>query len=100
MDDRSAEVRRGLGILPGVILDQHFVQRQRQNRLFGLVLAHPDLLGVGVDEGTALAVRDNRHAEVLGASKVTVVDAQARGDLLLHLLQPGDSFDLLERRRP
>jgi hypothetical protein len=53
-----------------------------------------------VDEGTALAVRDNRHAEVLGASKVTVVDAQARGDLLLHLLQPGDSFDLLERRRP
>lgn len=100
MDDRSAEVRRGLGILPGVILDQHFVQRQRQNRLFGLVLAHPDLLGVGVDEGTALAVRDNRHAEVLGASKVTVVDAQPRGDLLLHLLQPGDSFDLLERRRP
>ena len=99
MDAGSADVRPGLGLLPGVILDQHFIKRQRQNRLFGLVLEHPDLLGVGVDEGTALAVRDNRHAEVLGDSKVTVVDVQKRGDLLLHLLAPGDTFDLSERRR-
>ena len=54
LDGQKVEVRAGLGLLPGVILDQHFLKRQRQNRLFGLVLDHPRLLGVGVDEGTAL----------------------------------------------
>jgi cyanophycinase len=100
VDGQKVEVRAGLGLLPGVILDQHFLKRQRQNRLFGLVLDRPRLLGVGVDEGTALAVSDNRHAEVVGPGPVMVVDAVVgTDDLVVSLLRPGESFDLKTRQR-
>jgi cyanophycinase len=100
MDGNEVEVRPGLGLLPGVILDQHFIRRQRQNRLFGLVLKHPDLLGLGVDEGTALLVRGNRTAEVVGASRVMVVEASSDGGAMnLQLLVPGETFDLKEKKK-
>jgi cyanophycinase len=100
VDGQQVDVRPGLGLLPGVILDQHFLKRQRQNRLFGLVLAHPRLLGVGVDEGTSLVVRDNRHAEVVGPGAVMMVDAVVGSDdLIVSLVRPGESFDLKTRRR-
>ena len=56
IDGDKVEVRPGLGLLEGVIVDQHFVKRQRENRLFGLVLKHPEERGVGIDEDTALLV--------------------------------------------
>jgi cyanophycinase len=100
MNGDDVEVRPGLGLLPGVILDQHFIRRQRQNRLFGLVLKHPDLLGLGLDEGTALLVRGNRTAEVVGASRVMVVEASREGDAMsLQLLAPGETFDLKEKKK-
>lgn len=100
LDGGKVKVRTGLGLLPGVILDQHFLKRQRQNRLFGLVLDHPRLLGVGVDEGTALAVTDNRHAEVVGPGPVMMVDAiVGTDDLVVSLVRPGETFDLKTRRR-
>ena len=100
MDGDAVEVRPGIGLLPGVVLDQHFIRRQRQNRLFGLVLKHPALLGVGVDEGTAVLVRENRYAEVVGASRVMLVEAAGGGDeLRLQLLSPGETFDLSARKR-
>ena len=100
LDGRSVEVRAGLGLLPGVILDQHFMKRQRQNRLFGLVLDHPRLLGVGVDEGAALAVTYNRHAEVQGPGAVMMVDAVVgTEDLIVSVLRPGETFDLKTRKR-
>jgi cyanophycinase len=100
MNGDEVEVRPGLGLLPGVILDQHFIRRQRQNRLFGLVLKHPELLGVGVDEGTALLVRGNRTAEVVGASRVMVVEASPDGEAMsVQLLAPGETFDLKEKKK-
>jgi cyanophycinase len=100
IDGEKVGVRAGLGLLPGAILDQHFVKRQRENRLLGLILKHPDLLGLGVDEATALLVTDNRLAEVVGSSQVIVVDGKVgRGSLLLHLLGPGEGFDLERRVR-
>ena len=100
MNGDDVEVRPGIGLLPGVILDQHFIRRQRQNRLFGLVLKHPHLLGLGVDEGTALLVQGNRTAEVVGASRVMVVQASREGDAMsLQLLAPGETFDLKERKK-
>jgi len=100
MDGNEVEVRPGIGLLPGVILDQHFIRRQRQNRLFGLVLKHPELLGLGVDEGTALLVRGNRTAEVVGASRVMVVEASSDGEAMnLQLLAPGETFDLKEKKK-
>ncbi len=65
----------GLGLWPGVIVDQHFLKRQRQNRLMSLVLEHPELVGVGIDEDTAVVV-SGRRFEVIGDSSVVVVDAR------------------------
>jgi cyanophycinase len=98
LDGRQVETRPGLGLMPGTIVDQHFIARRRQNRLFGLVLRHPDSLGVGVDEDTALLVVDNRYAEVVGTGRVMTVDARARdGALVLYLLESGRRFDLRKR---
>jgi cyanophycinase len=96
--------RAGLGFLDGCIVDQHFLRRQRQNRLLSLMLEHPDRLGIGVDEETALLVRDGKAA-VIGNRRVLVFDpqqAKRQGgsiwDLRLHLLEPGQTFDLKSRR--
>jgi len=95
IDAAKVEVRPGLGLLPGVIVDQHFIKRQRENRLFGLILAHPEERGLGIDEGSALLVEDGRTAEVVGSSFVMLVDAGAEKDtLLLRLVRPGQTFDL------
>lgn len=108
---RSVETWRGLGFLPsGVVVDQHFVKRQRENRLLSVVLERPDLLGVGVDEETAIWVRPDGTFEVLGRSCVMVVDAKGAAvsrqgretgqdalgvhDLKVHVLLPGELFDL------
>jgi cyanophycinase len=67
---------RGFGLLPGAIVDQHFVRRRRNNRLFSLVLEHPDLVGVGIDESTAVEVEPDGTWRILGASVAVVYDAR------------------------
>lgn len=94
IDGDAVVVREGLGLLRGVIVDQHFVKRQRENRLFGLVLKHPDERGVGIDDDTALLVTDGRHAEVVGKGPVVLVDAKSRDRLELTLLRAGQKADL------
>ncbi|MGB7069985.1 MAG: cyanophycinase [Pyrinomonadaceae bacterium] len=99
IDGSKVGTRPGVGLLPGTILDQHFIQRQRENRLFGLVMKHPSKLGVGIDEDTVLMVENNRIADVIGETQVMFVDAKDRnGALLIHLVKAGDSFDLQKRR--
>jgi cyanophycinase len=111
----AVELARGLGLFPGVIVDQHFVARQRSNRLLSAILEHPVLLGIGVDEDTAIWVTPEGTMEVIGERSVVVIDAAkakvsraaAAGgkDLLgvrglrLEVLLPGDRYDL-RRRRP
>lgn len=70
------EIAPGFGLLPDTIVDQHFLQRSRHNRLLSAVLEYPHLLGVGIDEGTAVLVRPDRRWEVLGDSYVKVFDAR------------------------
>ena len=65
---------RGLGLLTGVILDAHFRQRHREYEFGYLVLLHPELLGIGVDEGTSIVVK-GEIATVVGANGVTFFDA-------------------------
>ena len=58
--------RGGLGLLPGVIIDQHFQQRNRLGRLLSLIAQNPSLLGLGVDEDTAGVVGPDHVMEVIG----------------------------------
>ncbi len=99
IDGKKVATSEGLGLLPAsVIVDQHFIKRQRENRLFGLVMQDPSALSIGIDEGTALIVTDNRYAEVVGASQVMLVEARGRdASLLIHLFKPGEKIDLLKR---
>lgn len=103
----------GLGLMRDVIIDQHFAERGRYGRLMGAVAHNPRLLGVGIDENTALLVRDG-VGEVLGAGAVYVMDgaeathsnvAEARAecalsihDVRMHVLSSGDAFDFAARR--
>lgn len=73
---RSTEVSSGFGLLPGAIIDQHFSRRSRDNRLVSAVLDNPHLLGVGIDEETALLVRPDGRWEVLGNGHVKIYDAR------------------------
>jgi cyanophycinase len=71
----TTQLARGLGLWPEVIVDQHFLKRQRGNRLMSAVLDRPTLVGVGIDEQTAVIVQGATF-EVVGASAVVVVDAR------------------------
>lgn len=69
---------RGLGLWPEVIVDQHFVARSRFHRSLSAVQDHPKLLGVGIDEGTAVIVNPTaRTAAVIGTGTVTIIDARS-----------------------
>src|SRR5262249_53182564 len=74
----QANVEEGFGFLPGVIVDQHFLQRNRVNRLFGVVAQHPDQVGLGIDEQTAVVVK-GRSLTVVGSSYALVCLAASAG---------------------
>ncbi len=68
----NIELVDGLGLLPTVIIDQHFLWRSRLNRLVSASIQNPDQLGVGIDESTAIVVQGNT-ARVAGESQVVVI---------------------------
>ena len=105
IERRRIEVLPGLGFLHGAIVDQHFLRRERHNRLLSAVLERPGLVGVGIDESTAIEVSPDGRWYVLGESDVIVYDARharvtAPGapllgatDIRVHLLPSGSIFD-------
>lgn len=74
----DVETGPGFGFLPGTVIDQHFLKRNRQHRLLKVLGTYPDLVGLGIDEGTGVVV-DGSHVSVLGESQV-VVCSSADGD--------------------
>ena len=101
----AIEIVPGLGFVHNAIVDQHFIRRQRENRLISVVLERPTLLGVGIDEGTALEVTPNGKWVVLGKSAVMILDARrartttaqapvlGATDVKLSLLPAGSTYD-------
>ena len=105
----NVETKEGLGYVTEAILDQHFVARQRQNRLISVVLEHPELPGIGVDERTSIWIRPDRTLDVMGEGWVMIFDARrsvvrtdgaaakpklATDELATRILVAGDRFDL------
>ncbi len=98
----KAQLAAGFGFLPGVVIDQHFLRRNRIGRLLGVLSAHPDLIGIGVDEQTALEVdlRGNR-LKVLGSSYVVAcVPDEAKKSVRMNIFSDGDSLDLGALKSP
>ena len=111
---RMAQISAGLGLLPGVIIDQHFQQRNRLGRLLALVAQNPSLLGIGIDEDTAGVVTPDQVFEVIGRGSVTLVDGSGAetdawevaghrplmiSNVVMHSLPAGYRFDLRRRVR-
>lgn len=71
---RMIHLSAGLGLVEGVVVDQHFEQRGRWGRLLAAVALSPRLLGIGLDEDTAAIIHPDRTLEVLGRGAVTVVE--------------------------
>lgn len=88
----------GFAFLKHTAIDQHLLRRNRQFDLIEVIRAHPDLLGLGLDEDTAIVVQGDRF-EVIGQSYVAVYDARHTldGGGLFYFLAPGDRYDLVTR---
>jgi cyanophycinase len=69
----AVEMGPGMGFLPGIVVDQHFAQRGRLGRLLAALVIQPAVLGIGIDEDTAIIVKDDEF-EVVGRGAITVVD--------------------------
>jgi len=107
----SLRMAPGLGLIGGVIIDQHFMERGRVGRLLGAVAQNPKNLGIGIDEQTAIVVERGNGFYVLGSGAVYVIDGRkvtysnvAEEDLKktlsiynvkIHMLSQGDRFDLI-----
>jgi cyanophycinase len=111
---RMAALAAGLGVLPSVIIDQHFQQRNRLGRLLSVIAQNPSLLGLGVDEDTAGVVGPEGIMEVIGRGSIMIVDGAAAetdawdvhghrplmiSGVVLHALPAGYRFDLRRRHR-
>lgn len=107
------EMAPGMGFLPGIVIDQHFLQRGRLGRLLSALAQQPAVLGIGIDENTSVVVQNNK-LQVVGEGAVTIVDVADIvhtniGEILkdealaicgakLHILPDGYKFDLGSRK--
>jgi cyanophycinase len=88
------EMARGFDLLPGTIVDQHFLSRNRQQRLMGALAAHPGMIGLGIDEGAAVVVH-GRRLKVVGNSEVVTCISPSSGQRpKFETLKPGTQADL------
>jgi cyanophycinase len=88
----------GMAFIKDVAIDQHLLKRNRQFDLIEIVEAFPNMLGIGLDENTAIVVQGDRF-DVIGQSYVAIFDHNKTIDSggLFYFLAPGDSFDLVTR---
>jgi len=107
------KITGGLALIRGCIIDQHFRERNRLFRLASAVSANPEFIGLGIDENTALIIRDDRYCEVVGSNSVTILngngithtgytegtaqDAIPIFGLNLNVVTEGYGYDLEER---
>lgn len=100
-EDMMAEgYERGLGFLPGSAVDQHFTQRKRHEDMTALMRRYPQILGIGLDEGTAIVVQGST-AQVIGRGGVHFYDYRTgppAGKEDFTIVQAGGHYDLAERR--
>ncbi len=106
----EVKITSGLGLIDGVVIDTHFVQRGRIGRLFQAVVGNPRTLGIGLGEDTGLLIRNNTEMEAIGSGLVILVDGREIKDtnltqvemgepisinhLVTHVLSIHDTFDL------
>jgi cyanophycinase len=90
----------GFGLLPGAAIDSYFTQRKRFADMAELKQAYPQLVGLGLDEGSAIVVKGHEF-EVFGKNRVCVyarLEPAAGGERDYDVLSPGDRYNLRDRK--
>ncbi|MGB0652268.1 MAG: cyanophycinase [Thermoplasmatota archaeon] len=110
----TVQMSPGLGLIRNAVVDSHFTQRGRFSRLLEVVTGNPGVIGIGLDEDSAVVVRDGTKLEAIGSGIIVLVDGHemrysnitdvqmgtpiAEEGIMLHTLTPGHGYDLEERR--
>jgi cyanophycinase len=89
---------RGMGFLKNAAIDQHIDTRKRENDMAEVIRAHPELLGIGLYESTAIVTQGDKF-EVIGDGKVAITDGRERDGKRYYLLSTGERFDLKARAK-
>jgi len=106
-------MRKGLGLLPGLVIDTHFVKRGRFGRIAEAMAIHPNLLGLGLAEDTGIVIEQRNQFKVIGSGMVLVFDPSklthnthselsegtpiSLGNLVVHILANNDKFTIDNR---
>jgi cyanophycinase len=89
---------QGFGYLKNVAIDQHIETRHREGDMTAVVVAHPELLGIGLEEPVAIVVSGNSF-EVIGRGRVVITDGKEHDGKPYYYLKVGDRFDLSTRTK-
>ena len=90
----EVKITSGLGLIDGVIIDTHFVQRGRIGRLFQSVVGNPKVLGIGLGEDTGLLITDGKQMEAIGSGLVILVDGREIKDTNLTQIELGQPISI------
>ena len=90
----EVKISSGLGLIDGVIIDTHFVQRGRIGRLFQAVVGNPRVLGIGLGEDTGLLITNNKEMEAIGSGLVILVDGREIKDTNLTKVELGQPISI------
>lgn len=110
----AVHMRDGMGFVPQLVIDSHFIQRGRFGRLAESVARFPELLGVGLAEDTGLIIKQCNHCTVIGSGMVIIMDPSQlmhnnervldRGtpmtltNMVVHVLSNSDAFSISDRK--
>ncbi len=114
MHKGAVDMREGMGFIPGLIIDSHFIKRGRFGRLAEAVAKHPHLLGIGLAEDTGVIIENNNKLRIIGSGMVIVFDPATlthnnveilpenmpitMANLTVHVLANSDSFTLDDKQ--
>jgi cyanophycinase len=90
----EVKITSGLGLIDGVTIDTHFVQRGRIGRLFQAVVGNPKVLGIGLGEDTGLLITDGKQMEAIGSGLVILVDGREIKDTNLTQVELGQPISI------
>lgn len=109
----STKMRKGMNLIPEIIIDTHFIQRGRFGRLSEAVARFPSRIGIGLAEDTGMVIRDGNNCDIIGSGMVIIFDPGqlthnnynllkdntplTMTNLVTHVLSAGDSYNISER---
>lgn len=110
----AVRMYKGLGLMPNIMFDTHFIQRGRFGRIAEAIAIHPSLIGIGLAEDTGMIIRRGNEMEVIGSGMVIIFDGSSLEhnnqkilkeftpmtmvNLKVHVLSKGDKFFIDERK--